>query len=207
MLRMLAVTLPDHVNAACLAAQDELFRRYGLISMRALPPLIPLLWLSHSAHGPETLPDRNSLAGALEGFHLSPFTLGAVRGSDAYAAPVLPPTSMVLIRDQLQTVVPAAAGAPPDLLPAPVDMLFLGLRESALLPELPFGDRPLWGRPITTASVELLEVELKIAPGTNREARAPNRGQPGTALSNQGGCLIERVAWRSMAEHKLTAGR
>lgn len=217
MLSVLAVTLPDHVNAACRAAQDELFGRYGLVSTRALPPLIPLLWLSRTAddygrRSGERLrrrpPGLNRIfpTDALEQFSLQPFTLAAVRGDVAYAAPVIPASSMALIRDRLspflpgrQTDLPGAASNVADAaLPAPVDMLFLGLREHALLPEAPFGARPLWDRPIGTATLELIEIELEMATGADAAANG--------SVCEAGTC-IERIAWRSVAEHKLTAAR
>lgn len=224
MLRVLAVTLPDHVNAACYAAQDELFLRFGLVSTRALPPLIPLLWLPVSgtltvrptAAPPSRLaaaPSRQALSDAFEAFTLQPFTLGPLQSTcssdstsaditDAYASEVNPVSAMTLIRDRLKKLTPAWQSAATAFFPLPLERLFLGLRETPDLPELPLGRSPLWNRPISTATVELIEIDLEMTADMPLEAAAHAEDQCPVRVTR-----IAQTAWRTVAECKLKGPR
>ena len=42
--RLVAALLPSNVTADLMRVQDEIFRRTGAVSSRALPPLVPLAW-------------------------------------------------------------------------------------------------------------------------------------------------------------------
>ena len=145
---LLGLSLPDHVEQICYRAQDSLWQQYGLVSSRALPPLI----VAGLLNKPDTLDPRTaeSLLGVLQGLSLVPFTLQAVRAiDDVYVAPLMPSATCRTLRERVP--VAGNCGLPPD-------SVFLGCRERPGLPRQPLGSAPLWQRPINTASAIVIEV-------------------------------------------------
>lgn len=175
-VKLVALLLPDHAEHAAVEAQDRLFRSYGLVSSRALPPLV--------AVGTTAAFERPAdLAAALQGYALPPFSLGAPRRiNDACAAPLEPKEVTIGLSEQIARCAPAPLTSAAGDLPLPHGALFLSSWEQAELPEYPLGPGALWQRPIRTAVVAIIEIAHAARPR-----------------------WWQTIAWRITAELKVTA--
>ncbi|TVQ39602.1 MAG: hypothetical protein EA384_06100 [Spirochaetaceae bacterium] len=193
------LTLPDHAQRPCCQAQDRLWQRYGLVSARALPPLIALCLLDTRKAFSWT--SAGSLLKALHDTVLTPFTIAApTRLAGACAAAVQPAGVLQPLRNSLLDAVTGRRiqhpPYPPDSPPRPfepfpywggncsisTDTVFLACSEGCDLPEMPLGTEPLWPNPVRTAMLAVLEIATRLEEGHRLE-----------------------VAWRVLAERKITA--
>ena len=145
-MMLVVLTPPDHVERVCYQAQDRLWQLHGLVSSRALPPLIAL--------GRLETPPVDTLLTVLDGIELEPFRLDTVQPvGDTYAAPLQPATAGHLLRGR---ILGDADTRLPGMLP--LEALFLGCLERPGLPDHPLGTEPLWPLPIRTATVAVIEI-------------------------------------------------
>lgn len=153
---LVAVLPPDHILRHAYRAQDELFRRYGLASTRALPPIIPVGRID--AFDQETPP--NALTA--DRWMFPPFQIGAVSARDGHLTAettLAEACAQLAVTLALDHPVEAARRGEPAL---PPGRLFLGETESTEspeVPEAPLGPEALCSGLIRSASLIHIEIE------------------------------------------------
>ncbi len=158
---LVAVLPPDHVLNQAYRVQDELFRRYGLASTRALPPIIPV--------GRRNASDRETPSNAPAASHwvFPPFQIGAVSARDGHltaATTLAVACTQLAVSLALDHPVEAARDGEPA---PPPGRLFLGETEttdSPEVPEAPLGPEALCSELIRSAS--LVQIEIETDPST-----------------------------------------
>lgn len=165
---LVAILPPDHVQERALRAQDDLFRRYGIASTRALPPLVAVgIEGASSSDGltadttvrPGTRA-RSPIARISGEWVLSAYRIGpaTVQSGRIIAETTLAEASRHLA-SSLQLMSPDAGVG---RIGFPLGALYLGERDRTTddrLPELPLGPEPLFPDEIGSASIVRLEVE------------------------------------------------
>ncbi|TVQ99208.1 MAG: hypothetical protein EA403_13300 [Spirochaetaceae bacterium] len=156
---LVAVLPPDHVLDHAYRAQDDLFRRYGLASTRALPPIIPVGYRGTSAQDTPPPPLSSSDWG------FSPFQIASVCVRDGH---LIAETTLAASCAQLAVslALPHPEETARESVPSfPLGSLFLGEAEDTASPKIsepPLGTDALYVGLIRSAS--LIQIEIETAP-------------------------------------------